>query len=63
VDSFRETGDVQKKNPEVQEPSGTPENIEQVRQSILRSPRQSARKHAAALGMSDRYVRRILHEE
>ena len=29
----------------------------------VRTPRRSARKHAAALGISDRTVRRILHEE
>lgn len=32
-----------------------------MRLSILRSPRRSARKHASALGISDRTVRRILH--
>ena len=29
----------------------------------MRSPTRSARKHAAALEISDRTVRRILHEE
>jgi len=33
--------------------SPSPENIEAVRASILRSPRRSARKHASALGLSD----------
>ena len=32
-------------------------------QSFVRSPRRSAHKHAAALGISDRTVERILHEE
>lgn len=32
-----------------------------VRASIQKSPRRSARKHAAALWLSDRSVRRILH--
>ncbi|PNF39164.1 hypothetical protein B7P43_G01359 [Cryptotermes secundus] len=39
-----------------------PENVEAVRQSILRSPRCSARKHAVALDISNRSMRRILHE-
>jgi len=34
-----------------------------VRASILKSPRRSARKHAAALRLSDRSVRRILHRD
>ena len=39
------------------------ENVTLVRASIQHSPRRSARKHAAALCMSDRSVRRILHQE
>jgi len=34
-----------------------------VRASIQNSPRRSARKHAAALRLSDRSVRRILHRD
>ena len=34
-----------------------------VRASILKSPRRSAQKHAAALWLSDRSVRRILHRD
>ena len=30
---------------------------------MLRSPRRSARKHASALGLSDRSVRKILHQD
>ncbi|XP_014473878.1 PREDICTED: uncharacterized protein LOC106744010 [Dinoponera quadriceps] len=41
----------------------TPENVQLVRVSVERSPRRSARRHAVALGLSDRSVRRILHEE
>lgn len=62
VDAFRKTGNVQIKKTGASRTIRTPENIEQVRQSILRSPRRSVRKHAAALGMSDRFVRRILEE-
>jgi hypothetical protein len=39
----------------------TPYNIARVLASVSSSPRRSARKHAQALGMSDRSVRRILH--
>jgi len=41
----------------------TPENVQLVRIAVERSPRRSARRHAVALGLSDRSVRRILHEE
>jgi len=41
----------------------TPENVQRVRASIEQSPRRSARKHTAALGISDRTVRRILHTD
>ena len=39
----------------------SPENAEKVKKSIQRSPMRSANKHALALGISDRSVRRILH--
>ena len=41
----------------------TPEKVERVRQSMLRSPRHSAGNHAVALGMSGRSLRRIPHDE
>ena len=41
----------------------TPEIVQRVRASIAQSPRRSARKHAAASGISDRTVRRILHAD
>ncbi|PNF40315.1 hypothetical protein B7P43_G05785, partial [Cryptotermes secundus] len=40
----------------------TPENVEAVRQSIFRSPKRSTHKHAVALHISNRSLRRILHE-
>ena len=39
----------------------TPETITTVRHAITTSPQRSAAKHALALGVSDRSVRRILH--
>jgi len=41
----------------------TPANVERVRASIEQSPRRSARNHAAALRISDRTVRQILHAD
>jgi len=41
----------------------TPENVERVRQAILRSPNRSARRHSIELGIGNRSVRRILHED
>lgn len=63
VSTFRRTGNVQKKRIGLPRPVRTPQNIEAVRQSVLRSPRRSANKHAAALRLSDRSVRRILHDD
>ncbi|PNF39027.1 hypothetical protein B7P43_G04846 [Cryptotermes secundus] len=40
----------------------TPENVEAVRQSILGSPRCSARKHAVVLDISNNSMCRILHK-
>ncbi|KAJ4433126.1 hypothetical protein ANN_15383 [Periplaneta americana] len=40
----------------------TPENIQRVRLAVQRSPSRSAVRHAAALRISDRTVRRILHK-
>jgi methylphosphotriester-DNA--protein-cysteine methyltransferase len=40
-----------------------PENVEAVRASIQQSPKRSPRKHATALGISSRSLRRILHAD
>ncbi|KAJ8884863.1 hypothetical protein PR048_011059 [Dryococelus australis] len=40
----------------------TPENIEAVRSSFLRFPKRAARKHAAALQLSDQRAWRIFHQ-
>ncbi|PNF23302.1 hypothetical protein B7P43_G17108 [Cryptotermes secundus] len=62
ANTFRRTGSVEKRR-SGERPIRSPQNMEAVRQSFLRSPRHSARKHAAALGMSDCSVRRILHDD
>ena len=62
VSNFRATGSaLKKKSPGRPRTVTTPENVARVRASIQQSPKRSALKHAAALGLSDRSVRRILH--
>lgn len=63
VKNFRECGSVLRRRVGGQRTVRTPENIDRVRRSILQSPQRSARKHASALALSNRTVRRILHEE
>ena len=64
VANFREMASALKKIPPgKQRTVRTPENVERVRHAIRRSPRRSALKHASALQISDRSVRRILHLE
>ncbi|CAI9738332.1 XP_033610977.1uncharacterized protein LOC117283012 [Octopus vulgaris] len=64
TERFRTTGSALKKNPPGRPRSiRTPENVQAVRQYILQSPNRSARKHASALGLSDRTLRRILHSD
>lgn len=41
----------------------TPENAQLVRAAVERSPRRSARKHSVALRISDRSLRRIMHQD
>lgn len=41
----------------------SPENVTLVRNAIEQSPRRSARRHAVALSMSSRSLRRILHKD
>ena len=61
VKQWREEGSVTCKKPPGRLSSvRTPDNIAQVPASFSRSPRRIARKHAQALHMSDRSVRRIL---
>ena len=50
--AFQESGSVVKRRLGAVRTARTPENVERVRQSFLQS-RRSARKHAAALRLSD----------
>jgi hypothetical protein len=62
VSNFGQTGSALRQTSPGQPRTATgPENVAVVRASIQKSPRRSARKHAAALRLSDRSVRRILH--
>ena len=63
VTTFRQTASATRRRTGVPRPIRSRENNEAVRASMLRSPRRSARKHASALGLSDRSLRRILHED
>jgi len=64
VSNMRATGSTLKRKPPGRPRSvRTPENVQTVRASIEQSPRRSSRKHAAALRISDRSVRRMLHQE
>jgi len=64
VSNMRATGSTLKQKPPSRPRSiRSPENVQTVRASIEQSPRRSARKHAAALGISDRSVRRMLHQQ
>ena len=59
----RQTWSTTRRKTGVPRPIRSSENIEAVRASILQSPRHSARKYAFALGLSDRSVIRILHDD
>jgi transposase len=64
VSNFRQTGSaLKRKSPGRPRTATGPEAVAAVRASIERSPRRSARKHADALRLSDRSVRRILHRD
>lgn len=62
LSNFRATGSALKRKSSGRPLTATtPDNVARVSASIQQSPRRSALKHAAALELSDRSVRRILH--
>ena len=63
VGQWRERTVMCKKLPGRPSSVRTPDNIARMLASVSRSPRQSARKHAQALHMSDRSVRRIMRSD
>jgi len=61
VSNFTQTGSALKQTSPGRPRSATgPENVAVIRASILKSPQRSARKHVAALRLSDRSVRRMV---
>jgi len=64
VSNFRQTGSALKQTyPGRPQIATGPENVAVVGATIQKSQRHSARKHAAALRLSDRSVRRILYRD
>jgi len=64
VTSFRARGTImKKKSPGPVTTVRTPENVERVREAVVRSPTRSARRRAVESGMSESTVRRILHKD
>ena len=64
IKNSEETGSALKKKPTGRPRSArTPQNIEAVRVSVLRSSRRSVRKLVAAVRLSRECARRILHVE
>ena len=64
ISNLRATGStLKRKSPGRPRTVRTPESVEAVRASIQQSPKRSARKHAMALGISSRSLRRILHAD
>jgi hypothetical protein len=64
VRNFKETASATKRKPPGRESSlRIPENIKQMHQAFVRSPRWSASRNAIALRLSDCMVHRILHED
>jgi len=64
IHSLRTTGSIVKKKPP--RPNKTvrmPENIERVRQALIRSPGQSAQRHAREMRLSHESVRTILQND
>ena len=64
VSNFRQTSSAPKKNSPGRPQTATElDNVAAVRAAIERSPRRSVRKHAIALQLSERRVRRMLHRD
>ena len=64
VTSFQARGMIMKKKPPGPVATAqTLENVERVREAIMRSTSRSARRHAVEFGMSESTVRRILHKD
>lgn len=63
VTNFRDHGSVKNEFVGSVKTVRTPENVERVRQAVIRSPVRSARRQALALNITRRSLGRILHED
>ena len=64
VKNFRENASALKRKPRCRIPTVlTPGNIGTLRMAIVKIPRLSVRRHSAAIRLSDRSLRRILHKD
>ena len=61
VNALRTTGSLLKTKPPG--PARTARNVDQVREAIIRSPRRSARRHSAELGISQSTLQQMLHKD
>ncbi|GBM68340.1 hypothetical protein AVEN_138181-1 [Araneus ventricosus] len=61
VEGRRTSSALKRKPPYIPRSVRTSQQIEALRQAVLQSPQRSARRHATAMRISDRSVRRILH--
>jgi len=64
VQNFREKASALQRKPRSRiRTVRTAENVDKLRMVTVKSPRRSVRRHFAAIGLSDRSVRRILHKD
>lgn len=64
VSTLRTTGSiVKKKPPGPAKTARTPENVNRVREALIRSPTRSARRHACELRLNRESLRRILQQD
>jgi len=64
VQNFRENASILKRKPRGRIPTvRTAENVDKLRMAIVKSARRSVMRHSAAIGLTDRSVRRILHKD
>ena len=63
VNALRTTGSLLKTKPGPARTARTLGNVDRVREAIIRSPRRSARRHSAELGLSQSTVQKILHKD
>ena len=64
VTSFRARGTIMKKKPPGPVATArTPQNVERVREAVVRSPTHFAQRHAVEFGISQSSVRQILHKD